>query len=131
MTKNNLWARAFFALLLTITLVALGFILFRAGVAFGSSEIAVTTPIAVGPFGALFLAVFGFILFFFALKLIFGALLFPVMGMRRWRGYRHPRFKRMWMPGKWDADNRDFIKEWHRRLHEEEDRGQVQEEVSA
>jgi hypothetical protein len=85
----------------------------------------------MGPFGTIVLVVFGFILFFFAMKLIFGALFFPVMGRRHWHKGHSPPSMRMWKQGMWGEDKQDFIKEWHHRLHEEDRENQANGEASA
>lgn len=131
MKKINVWARAFFALLLTVCLIVLGFIIFRAGIAYGSSAAVVAAPITVGPFGTVFLIVSGFILFLFSMKLIMGALFFPMLGMRHWRrGFNQPAVH-MWKYGKWGEGREDFIREWHQRLHEDERQSQAKEGSSA
>ena len=121
--KEQYWLRGVIALLLVFGLIVFGFVVFQAGMRYAvgtGGDLAVASP-GWSPLGSLLLIGMGFFFLIFLMKFVFGLIFLPFAGYRRMRGMHHGhyRFGPPWK-GSWGEDPEAMIRDWHKRLHEED-----------
>ena len=123
--RGNIWLRILVGVILLAGLVFLGAMVYNAGVAQGlaSSSLAAPNGQAVPQpyYYAPFFHPWGFGFFWPIFPILFFLLFFLAIRGLFFAGWRRRSWSRGYGPGGWDREGvPPMVKEWHRKLHEEQ-----------